>query len=82
MEHPNLNEKDTQDVDRSHRPSTEGEVQPPDSTEVEKTYPPKKIVLPTMIALFLVFFLVALVSQIQRNTLLSSTNNYSRTVPL
>ncbi|KAI6749405.1 hypothetical protein HG530_015244 [Fusarium avenaceum] len=60
MEHPNLNEKDTQDVDRSDRPSTEGEVQPPDSTEIEKTYPPKKIVLPTMIALFLVFFLVAL----------------------
>ncbi|CAJ0546591.1 Ff.00g012180.m01.CDS01 [Fusarium sp. VM40] len=60
MEHPNLSEKDSQDVDRSDRPSTEGEVQPPDSTEIEKTYPPKKIVLPTMIALFLVFFLVAL----------------------
>ncbi|KIL93774.1 hypothetical protein FAVG1_02335 [Fusarium avenaceum] len=60
MEHPNLNEKDTQDADRSDRPSTEREVQPPDSTEIEKTYPPKKIVLPTMIALFLVFFLVAL----------------------
>lgn len=69
MEHPNLNEKDTQDVDRSDRPSTEGGVQPPGSTEIEKTCPPKKIVLPTMIALFLVFFLVALVSQIQRSTL-------------
>lgn len=82
MEHPNLNEKDAQDLDKSDRQSIEGGTHPAESTDVEKIYPPKKVVLPTMVALFLVFFLVALVGQLQRNTLLSSTNIYPRTVPL
>ncbi|WZH47041.1 major facilitator superfamily domain-containing protein [Fusarium acuminatum] len=60
MELDNLNEKDSQDVDRADRPSTEGITHPADSAATEKIYPPKKVVLPTMIALFLVFFLVAL----------------------
>lgn len=32
------------------------------SAEQEKTYPPKNKLIPTMIAIYLVFFLVALVS--------------------
>ncbi|KAM0269014.1 hypothetical protein ACHAPA_004621 [Fusarium lateritium] len=60
MEQTNLNEKGTQDVDKPNRPSAEGENLSRDSVGNEKTYPPKKVALPTMIALFLVFFLVAL----------------------
>jgi hypothetical protein len=82
MELSNLNEKDTQDVNMSHRTSTEGLTYQTDSTEIEKTYPPKKVVLPTMVALFLVFFLVALVCQDPHHTSLPSANFYYRTVPL
>jgi hypothetical protein len=81
MELDNLNEKDSQDVDRADRPSTEGITHPADSAATEKIYPPKKVVLPTMIALFLVFFLVALVCQASCHASLPPANLYHRTVP-
>ncbi|KAF5660541.1 major facilitator superfamily transporter [Fusarium heterosporum] len=53
-------EEGTKDVDAQSRLSAEGDNASVDLANDEKTYPPKKVVLPTMVALFLVFFLVAL----------------------
>ncbi|KAF0634691.1 hypothetical protein FPSE5266_07483 [Fusarium pseudograminearum] len=55
-----MDEKDTNPSNSPNRPSTDAVNNPSDTTENVKTYPPKKVVLPTMVALFLVFFLIAL----------------------
>lgn len=57
-----MDEKDTKTSNSPDRPSTDAVNNPSDTTENVKTYPPKKVVLPTMVALFLVFFLIALVN--------------------
>jgi hypothetical protein len=57
-----MDEKDTRDETPPNRSSADMEKTPSEDADTEKTYPPKKVVLPTMLALFLVFFLVALVS--------------------
>ncbi|KAG5744812.1 hypothetical protein H9Q70_012486 [Fusarium xylarioides] len=55
-----MDEKETRDEMPPSRPSADMEKTPSEDADTEKTYPPKKVVLPTMLALFLVFFLVAL----------------------
>ncbi|CAF3591051.1 hypothetical protein FGSG_11092 [Fusarium graminearum PH-1] len=55
-----MDEKDTKTSNSPDRPSTDAVNNPSDTTDNVKTYPPKKVVLPTMVALFLVFFLIAL----------------------
>ncbi|KAM0545294.1 hypothetical protein ACHAO7_008433 [Fusarium culmorum] len=55
-----MDEKDSKTSNSPDRPSTDAVNNPSDTTDNVKTYPPKKVVLPTMVALFLVFFLVAL----------------------
>ncbi|CAG7554636.1 unnamed protein product [Fusarium equiseti] len=55
-----MDEKDHRASESPERPSAEAVNQQSDATDDVKTYPPKKVVLPTMVALFLVFFLVAL----------------------
>lgn len=57
-----MDEKDTKTSNSPDRPSTDAVNNPSDTTDNVKTYPPKKVVLPTMVALFLVFFLIALVT--------------------
>jgi hypothetical protein len=56
-----MDEKDHRASESPEGPSAEAVNQQSDTTDDVKTYPPKKVVLPTMVALFLVFFLVALV---------------------
>lgn len=56
-----MDEKYHRASESPERPSTEAANQHSATTDDVKTYPPKKVVLPTMVALFLVFFLVALV---------------------
>ncbi|KAF4437484.1 hypothetical protein F53441_13021 [Fusarium austroafricanum] len=56
-----MDEKSFKDAERpSSQPSASGSKPSSDDAAVEKIYPPKKVILPTMFALFLVFFLVAL----------------------
>ncbi|KAF5617287.1 HC-toxin efflux carrier TOXA [Fusarium tjaetaba] len=55
-----MDDKDTRDETPPSRSNSDIEKTPSEDADTEKTYPPKKIVLPTMLALFLVFFLVAL----------------------
>ncbi|EXM15770.1 Tetracycline resistance protein TetA/multidrug resistance protein MdtG [Fusarium oxysporum f. sp. vasinfectum] len=55
-----MDEKETRDEMPPNRPSADMEKTSSDDADNEKIYPPKKVVLPTMLALFLVFFLVAL----------------------
>jgi hypothetical protein len=57
-----MDEKETRDEMPPSRQRASVEKMSSDDTVNEKIYPPKKVVLPTMLALFLVFFLVALVS--------------------
>lgn len=57
-----MDNTETKDDIPTSRPSGDAEKMSSSDTETEKTYPPKKVVLPTMLALFLVFFLVALVN--------------------
>jgi hypothetical protein len=58
-----MDEKETRNEMPPNRPSADMEKTSSDDADNEKIYPPKKVVLPTMLALFLVFFLVALVSK-------------------
>ncbi|KAF4338224.1 HC-toxin efflux carrier TOXA [Fusarium beomiforme] len=56
-----MDEKDIRKEDADPtRPSADEEKLSSSEADNEKTYPPKKVILPTMLALFLVFFLVAL----------------------
>jgi hypothetical protein len=57
-----MDEKDNRTSNSPERPSADAVDESSNTTDNVKIYPPKKVVLPTMVALFLVFFLVALVS--------------------
>jgi hypothetical protein len=59
-----MDEKDSRSPNGQYQPSADATNHSSDTTDHVKTYPPKKVVLPTMVALFLVFFLVALVDHL------------------